>query len=132
MAISLLTLFLLLAKIEKDWSFLWLVIVFGGLSFGTTATSVQNHFSNKILIETNDQLVAIHEATAIAINKQISGIDVTNMSLINGDTPYAAIIQAKVDIYNQIAQARVNKYEATVSIRKREIGMYWFVPKMLD
>lgn len=115
----------------RDSNIVWLGMVLTTVVLFFPTISLDNHLSNLITLKVNNQLVSIYQTQIDDLNTEFKTIDMKADALMNGDTPVATMIQAKVDLTKKLTEVKVYEYQANKEILERSKGGFWWIPKLI-
>jgi multisubunit Na+/H+ antiporter MnhF subunit len=90
--------------------------------------SYYNQIEDLIVIDNTPTLLAIHEEQLRSVNKQLEEISLIGTTLANADTPYASMIQAKLDLNEEIVKVKKLKNMSEMNIVSRANSIFWWIP----
>ncbi len=100
-----------------------LVFVVNAIPVMIFAVSVESHVSDLSIVRQGYRVVEVKQQAIKDIDDQIRDLNIPKMGLLNADTPYKSLVEAKVKFVQELSDARTNIAEAKIDIESRSIGI---------
>lgn len=131
-AILLVIFFVAICITVGDAEFFPLVIISAALLV-PGCISYSNHIDNTVELEVNAARVAVVQEKINRLYSQyntISALPLTKVHVLaNGDTPVAALVQAIGSTESELANTKMKRVRAEISIKKRERSVFSIITK---
>lgn len=102
------------------------VFVFGAfVSFITSIPGLvtwSEHAGDLAVIKAQSGVVAVYQERVDALEERLNGVDYPSGSLVNADTPIAAIVMSLTDAEKELARAKAKEAQAKVNIEHTRAG----------
>lgn len=82
-------------------------------------------------IKAQDEVIAVYEQQVLSLTQELQGFHYTPGSLLNADSPVAAVVKSLTDVQGQLTDSKVRKAQAIVSIEQRRNGPFSQVIKFV-